>query len=427
MPISNRTGVRIATLLLLGGQILFAAKPSSNEREALRDALQKEDAAAIEALVASSIIRLGPRAGTPEQKDTFQPVSSDAKPLSKEEAFAAFEPFFVKLGSWLPWRPETRPEDMTVPLRAAASVLSGANASLRSGYDTKSVRKSAAAAAEFLMRAQKECGADCYPFPAAKGTSNARAMEVASDFIAKAERNGSISQIVRNGWVFEDLGDGGLQFDNGECGVAMWDWFLTSGDAQAEKSARRASEWALGRPLVPNWNYNSFSVFLLARAYNITGDERFRAGALRKATLGVLPGQLKHGVHAGRWVDQHNARPAYHYIMVRALAELTAVLKENDREAPAIRSGLRMALSTRNQEIIEKGVMNKDKAFEALLLTANYFSDTPDIWTGTNSQKAFHLLGAFISEEYRGGKFPLSPGEWCRFLEYFSSGRTTLP
>ena len=423
----TRMRVRIAALLLLGGQTLFAAQPPKKEREALQDALQKEDAVTIESLVSSSIIRLGPKAGTPETKDTFHPVSGDAKPLSKEEAFAALEPFFVKLGPRLPWKPDTRPETMTVPLRAVASVLSGATAALRAGYDTPEVRDLAAAASEFLMRAQKESGADCYPFPAAKGTSSARAMEVASDFIAKAEKDGSISQIARNGWVFDDRDDGGLQFDNGECGVAMWEWFTTSGDERVKESALRASEWALARPLVPNWNYNSFSVFLLARAYTVTGDERFRQGALRKATLGVLPGQLKSGINAGRWADPHNARPAYHYIMVRALAELAAVLKVDDPEAPAILSGLRMALSTRNQEIIDKGVMNKDKAFEALLLTGNYFSDRPDIWTETSSPKAFSLLGAFISEEYRRGKFPLSPGEWCRFLETFSSGRIALP
>ena len=417
-------GARIAALLLIGMHSVLAANPSKAEREALQNALQKEDPATIKTLVSESIVRLGPRAGTPEKKDTFQPVPGDAKPLSKEEAFAAFAPFFVKLGPRLPWKPDTRPETMTVPLRAVASVLSGATAALRAGYDTREVRDLAAAASEFLMRAQKEGGADCYPFPAAKGTSDVRAMEVASGFIAKAEKDGSISQIARNGWVFDDRGDGGLQFDNGECGVAMWEWFNASGDERVKKSALRASEWALSRPLVPNWNYNSFSVFLLARAYTVTGDERFRKGAIRKATLGVLPGQLKDGSNAGRWADPHNARPAYHYIMVRALAELLAVLKVDDPEAPAILSGLRMALSTRNQEIIDKGVMNKDKAFEALLLTGNYFSDRPDIWNETSSPKAFQLLGAFISEEYRRGKFPLSPGEWCRFLETFSSGRT---
>jgi len=132
----TRMRSRIAGLLLLGGQTLFAAQPPKKEREALQDALQKEDAVSIEALVSSSINRLGSKAGTPEKKDTFQPVRGDSKPLSKEEAFAAFEPFFVKLGPRLPWKPDTRPETMTVPLRAVASVLSGATAALRAGYDT---------------------------------------------------------------------------------------------------------------------------------------------------------------------------------------------------------------------------------------------------------------------------------------------------
>ena len=252
-------------------------------------------------------------------------------------------------------------------------------------------------------------------------------MQVATDFLKREEKNGSLSQIVRKGWVFDDRGNGGLQFDNGECGVAMWDWFMVCGDKKVRDSALRATEWANSTPLVPNWNYNSFSVFLLARAYSLTGDERFRSGALRKATLGVLPGQLKEGVYSGRWADPHNAMPAYHYIMVRALAEVTAVLKHDDPEGPAILSGLSMALSARNEEVLEKGIMNKDKAFEALLLTGKHFSNRHDLWGETRSAKAFHLLSASFGEEYRRGKYPLSPGEWCGFLEYFSSGQTTHP
>ena len=79
----------------------------------------------------------------------------------------------------------------------------------------------------------------------------------------------------------------------------------------------------------------------LAKAYAITGEATYLEAALRKARLGVIPGQLTDGPRAGRWIDPHNARPAYHYIMMRSLAQLLAVMPEDPVDRADILNALK--------------------------------------------------------------------------------------
>ena len=81
----------------------------------------------------------------------------------------------------------------------------------------------------------------------------------------------------------------------------------------------------------------------------------------------MLPRQLGDGRYKGRWCDPHNARPAYHYIMLRGLTSLYSVLPENDPLQDRLAESIRNGLSTRNREFPAKGVMNSDSSLEALL------------------------------------------------------------
>ena len=105
---------------------------------------------------------------------------------------------------------------------------------------------------------------------------------------------------------------------------------------------------------------NSFSVALLAEAFRATGERRYLDAAVHKTRVGVIPGQLTEGPHAGRWVDAHNARPAYHYIMMRGLAQLAAVLPADDPVRAEIMRSLTLGLKTRNAELLGPGAANKD-------------------------------------------------------------------
>jgi hypothetical protein len=170
--------------------------------------------------------------------------------------------------------------------------------------------------------------------------------------------------------------------------------------------------------MVPNWNYNSFSVYLLAKIALVTGEARYLEAAKKKALIGVIPGQLADGAHAGRWLDAHNARPAYHYIMMRALAQLAAALPAADADRPRIVAALRLGLRARNSEIVSQGAPTKDKAVEALLLVNRVFADDAEFLRDSLSLEALNALGRLVSSEALRGKSPLGPREWGAFLEW---------
>lgn len=410
--------ILVLSILLAAGASAAEAPGKKALTAALQEALAKEDLTAVREAAAAVRRALGDMAGVPEVEDKFQPVPKGGKSLSPAEAQPGFTPHAAPLEKLIWWRAGLDPARLTQPLRAPASLLSGCVAVCRAKLDgAERALVLANDAADFLMWAQAQAGSGVFPFPAARGTSSARAMEAATGFFSKAEKAGKLDQIVRNGWAYDDLGDGGLQFDNGECGVAMFELYELSRDTKRLDSARKAADWAATRSLCPNWNYNSFSVYLLAKAFAVTGEKRYLAAARKKALVGVIPGQLTDGPHAGRWMDAHNARPAYHYIMLRALGQLTAVMPKDDPDRAEILRSLTLGLRARNQEILTKGVMNKEKSIEALLLMQQWFSEEKAFLKESLSTDALDVLGKLVSEQSRRGQSPLSPREWGLFLE----------
>lgn len=399
---------------LLLAPVLQAQSPARQ----LLTALNRGDAAAVQALTAAERARLGEKAGVPEVADVHQKAPVGAAWIETATAQRGFTPHFDRLRQMAAaWRPGLDPTRMTQALRAPAAVISGCAAIAQGGLEGRTEALSLATElADFLIWTQDQAGAGCFPFPAARGTSQDRAMQVATRFLEKAEQAGKLEETVRNGWAFEDHGDGGLQFDNAECGIALLELHALSRDPRHLAAALKAADWAMARPLCTNWNYNAFSVHLLAKAHSVSRDPRHLDAALKKALLGVIPGQLSDGPHAGRWMDAHNARPDYHYIMMGALAELAAQLPaENPQRAPVL-SALQRGLTARNAEFTTLGVMTKDKAMEALLLVQECFSDDPAFLESTHTRAALEILGAYVSEEHRRGKLPLGPRAWGQFL-----------
>jgi hypothetical protein len=323
---ARHTKVRLPKLLAIVLSILMisgtthaqAAKPNNSASKtdqrlagilnALTIAMTSEDASAVREAVQQARIVLGDNAGVPEVPDEYLPVPATAKVLTPVEARQGMSPHFKRLEQLQYWKIGTDPTKLIGPLREPAVVIACMSAVARAKLDGEDKALGLACeAGDFLIWAQHQAGAGCYPFPAAKSTSTARAMQAATQFLERAETAGILDKTVRNGWVYEDHGDGGLQFDNGECGIAMFDLFELTQDPRYLDSARQAANWALTRPLCTNWNYNSFSVHLLAKAYDVTQEPEYRDAALKKALLGVIPGQLIDGPRAGRWMDAHNA------------------------------------------------------------------------------------------------------------------------
>lgn len=154
-----------------------------------------------------------------------------------------------------------------------------------------------------------------FPFPDLRGR-NLRF----GDMIEKQLAAGAIE--IRDGWVVTADPDGGSQFDTGVCGVALLRAGKAWGNPAWTAAGIRAADWALGQKCVANFNYNAFSVSLLAEAFAASGKREYLEGALAKFRLGVAPGQAPNG----RWIDPHNARTVYHVIILRAMGDLLASL-----------------------------------------------------------------------------------------------------
>jgi hypothetical protein len=395
---------------------------------ALAKALAENNLDAVRAAAAKGREALGNKVGEPEVPDEFRPVPAQARLMSRDEAQLGFTPHFATLEKMRWWKVGIDPTTLTAPLRGPASVIIGNLAAARAKLDgTERSLAMAKDAAAFLIWAQEQAGGGVYPFPAARGTSKARAMQVATRFIANADKTRKLETVVRNGWVFDDAGDGGLQFDNGECGVAILHLYEVTKDERHLESVRKSADWAARQPLCPNWNYNSFSVFLLSRMYVVTQEQKYLDAAIMKARLGVIPGQLTNGPRAGRWIDPHNARPAYHYIMMRALTQLVAVMPPEHVARPEIVCSLSLGLKTRNAEMVARGIMNKEHAMESLLLVNHTFENDAAFLQDTHSSAALEAIGRLVSDEARRGKQPLAPGAWGLFLEFIASKTAITP
>jgi hypothetical protein len=194
-----------------------------------------------------------------------------------------------------------------------------------------------------------------FPFPDLRGTASPFASLLESHYRQYPED-------FVDGWIVEDHGDGGLQFDNGVCAVAMLAAYAQRGEDRYLDSARRACAWTLTRPVVLNWNYNAFSVWALARYTRVSGDHRFVDAAVERLELGVLPGQLP----SGRWMDRHNARTVYHAIILRAMAELYGALPEAHPVRPRLREAIERAERSLVDEVLAHGATDADHSLSAL-------------------------------------------------------------
>ncbi len=364
-------------------------------------------------------------AGVPEAPDRFRAVPPTVEPLSQDELPKAFGHYLreIKRRKW--WRIGEDPTKSDHKPREAASVIVGCCSAYRAGCNNKDeLLRIAKNAGDYLIWAQQQGGAGVFPFPARQGGSG-RVFQIADRFLKKAQREGFYDQVVRNGWVIDDrrLDEGGLQFDNGECAVALLELYDVTKDNTYLNAAKAAADWTIPRPCVPNWNYNSFSVYLLAETYRATGVEKYREAAKSKARLGIYPGQLTDGKHAGRWADPHNACLVYHYILIRSLVSLVSLLDPSDPDRPKAIESLRLALKARNPDFVQHGIGNADSAIEALLLLRKRIPDSSELFAGCGQESALIALSRYSIARARRGSFPLSPGNWGRFVEYEATKR----
>jgi len=324
--------------------------PIANE---LLDAMRAGDDARIEAVKKQFIEKLGKYAGVPETKPEYgSPVDISLPDFEKVENL--WYESFKRMQGHNGWEVADPPKAeiqtgprLRVSLRSARAYLHSYDAGLdhRDEY-----LKYAIDGFNYIMSTQASTGVFGYPYD--PNTTN-RLKQAAARAVEQGRAQGLT--MVENGWVIDDLGSGGLQFDNGVCGAGLLYAYAITGDARYLESARRAAEWAIDQPLVNNWNYNCFSGWVLARLYRVTGEQRYLDAATAKFKYGVLPGQMENG----RWFDQHNARIQYHSVMLRSLVDFyLALVAAEDAYADKVKHHVILGLDNLAEQITTYGASN---------------------------------------------------------------------
>lgn len=391
-----------------------ATKLKSLQEEA-RQALLQRNPNDIQQVVVQIRAALGDRAGIPEVPDEPRPVPKLSAAWTKAETTSALKEVrqYITRQKW--WRTDLDPTQCNHALREVAVIIEACvDASKLDEQSKQTWLDIANEASDFLLHAQSEAKMGLYPFPAMRN-GKGRPFEVAEAFMRRAEKNGQLNKIINNGWLVNDLGDGGLQFDNGEAGVAVLHLYETTRRPELLESVRRSSDWACEQPIVLNWNYNSFTVHLLAESYRVTREACYLEEAKARTLVGLLPGQLPDGPRAGRWLDPHNARPAYHYIMIRGLISLFEVLPDNDPDRSTVANAIRLAFRARNPDFA-KGIINADSAMETLLQAKRLPVALAKEIGDCDIDSALSNLETYGIERWRAEKPAFGPGAWCDWL-----------
>lgn len=414
--------VCLALLFLLAAMNARAQSPAPSPRDQLVQlarAMREKNQAGVDRLSSQLIASLGDKAGDPETPDVFRPDSPQAPALQPTEIPGAFDAYLYRLSN--PgeqfWANRPAPTELPGPLRAIAGVITGALAARRAGcHEPDKLLSIVRSAGDYLLWAQARGGRGVFPVPDLRGKTG-RVPELTERFLARAGREGILDQVLVNGWIVDDRGAGDLQFDNGLCGAALLDLSEATHDARYLASARAAADWAVACPVVTNWNYNAFSIFLLAEAHRVTRESKYLDAAREKARLGVYPGQLTAGPRAGRWADPHNARLVYHYIICRGLGALLRELPEGDPDLPRCRAALELALQARNAEILKQGVANPETVLEVLARLAIWFPPSSNRLADCGRGEALNLLGRYAKEGLLRKKLLVPPNAWGLCLE----------
>lgn len=304
----------------MAGQPLFhptaAMKAKQPELSAkLSAAMQSDDAAQVRAVTQEMLAVLGDQAGVPDGRRPGR--KAEPRTIGEAEATKLFLDALKSEGHAVQQLSEGKPLPDQM-LRLYADVLSGVTnprpfVEKHQPDSTTDLDKLTNGVATILTSLQQLEGH--FPFPDLRG-KNIRFGDMINRQLAAGKAE------AKNGWIITADPDGGSQFDTGVCGTAL----LLAGQLHHNETWRqaglKAANWALGQKCCANFNYNAFSVSLLAQAFRVTGEAKYLDGALKKFRVGVAPGQAPNG----RWMDAHNARTVYHIIILRALGDLGSVV-----------------------------------------------------------------------------------------------------
>jgi len=299
------------------------------------------------------------RAPNPEREEKYINNLKRSPPLKKTEIDQILTLFWQYVGDKIWWMEKTvTAKDATTPLRAVAEVIHGSLDSWHITGDKKYLAM-AISSGDYLLLVQQEIASGGFGFPAWKDNSS-NLGRIASRFLLEAEKKGLTSQVLNNGWIIDDLGRGDLYFDNGLAGEALIALYRETKNSQYLEGAKSAAKWAASKPVVSNFNYNSFSIILLSEVYAETSDLFFLNEAISRAELGVFSGMIRQGEDAGHWIDPHNERVVYRQVMLRAITSLIARTPVSHIKRSELLSNFNLMTRAMFKQQLTFGISNPD-------------------------------------------------------------------
>ena len=337
------------------------------------EAMNARDRDALRSIRARLIKGMGKYLGQPEDRPRYGvPVDTTTPDVAVVQRLWSAQQ--ERRAGRMPWEEAVRitraggtPPRLRVSTRIARADLQMFEAE---ALGTRPALDRARAAADYMLSVQHSSGVFGYPYDP-KGTNGA------ARWVRGAEERGK--HVAEGGWWIEDLDTGGLNFDNAGTGLFLLHVYALTGEDRYLQAARRAGDWAAGRRLVSNFNYNGFNGQLLSRLYRITGKESYLDRARGIFEFGVLSGQLENG----RWLDQHNAKIQYHAIMMSQLGEFLLALRlaKNAFQATVERAMV-LGLDNLAKEITTRGSSNIEEmlAVDALVIGSLVLGNR-QLWT----------------------------------------------
>jgi hypothetical protein len=348
----------------MAGQPLFHPRPEMIEKQTvleqqLKEAMASNKAAKVKLATQAMLTVLGDQAGLPDGRRMGK--KPKGMQLTEAESTQLFLQALKSLGSPIQRLMEAKPLPDQMPRLYGYALAACAEIQpfvlKHQPDDLADLQRLAKGCATILMTLQQPEGH--LPFPDLRG-KNLRF----GDMINRQLNAGTVE--IKDEWLITADPEGGSQFDTGVCGVALLKAGAVFKEATWTAAGLEAANWALTQKCCPNFNYNAFSVSLLAEAYRLHHDERFLQAALHKFRVGVAPGQAANG----RWMDAHNARTVYHIIILRALGDLAAVVKA---ERPEIDALAKPAIQALLDEFDAMGITVE--ALPELLTAADLYPD----------------------------------------------------
>lgn len=347
MTLSDRPFLRWGLMLLAAVSVARADLAPALRRQFFA-AAERHDDGELTRLRGEIVAALGKQAGVPET-GLRKYVPIDTAPPSLAHVCDCWTNTLRDLAGRYPWQNEKsgrRPRPRAIGRWVRALYLTGA------------ADKTASAGAEALLAIQGTDGVFGFPVPA-PGEKGRLAVS-ARRLVSVLEKRGRT--VIEKGYIVQDGGTGELNFDNGEAAMALLTAYAATGNTAWLEAARRAGEWGLRQPLVPNWNYNCFHGWLAARLYRITGETPYLEASVALLRYGVLAGQMDDG----NWFDAHNASAQYRAVMIRACLELHLALKGSGHPyAAELEQRTRRACDALARQTLEWG-FDASKAWEAL-------------------------------------------------------------